>query len=256
LTRFRRLHFRFRGVPFAPPTRQFAVRRVEFDHWLLQRSGADVVKHNVRHIESTSRGYLVDGTYSGRFIVGAGGTQCPVARSLFPPSPEAAARRIVTLEEELPYESGVEKCYLWFFDRGLPGYAWYIPKTGGFTTVGIGGLLAGMQRRGTTIREHWNRLTGYLNGHNMLPRRPLRPAGHSYYLRGARRQLQQGSAYLVGDAAGLATRDMGEGIGPAIHSGRLAAHAIINGRSYSAEGIGAYSLRDILLPPKPYSQLR
>jgi flavin-dependent dehydrogenase len=36
--------------------------------------------------------------------------------------------------------------------------------------------------------------------------------------------------FLIGDAAGIATRDMGEGIGPAVQSGILAAEAIASGK--------------------------
>ena len=41
-------------------------------------------------------------------------------------------------------------------------------------------------------------------------------------------EIRNGNAFLVGDALGLATLDMGEGIGPAIRSGQLAAEAIIS----------------------------
>jgi len=53
---------------------------------------------------------------------------------------------------------------------------------------------------------------------------------------------------VVGDAAGLATKDMGEGIGPAIESGIRAARSIAQGRPYSIRGIGKYSLPGILFP--------
>ena len=47
--------------------------------------------------------------------------------------------------------------------------------------------------------------------------------------------MRVGNAFLVGDAAGLATRDLCEGIGPAVRSGLLAADAIALGRPYSLE---------------------
>jgi flavin-dependent dehydrogenase len=51
----------------------------------------------------------------------------------------------------------------------------------------------------------------------------------------------------VGDAAGLATLDMGEGIGPAVRSGFLAAQSIINGTDYSLESISKYSFLPFFL---------
>jgi len=50
-----------------------------------------------------------------------------------------------------------------------------------------------------------------------------------------------GNAFLAGDAAGLATRDMCEGIGPAVESGLLAARAIATGEEYALDGIGTLS---------------
>ena len=48
---------------------------------------------------------------------------------------------------------------------------------------------------------------------------------------------QKAIAYIVGDSVGLATRDMCEGIGPAVKSGLLAARAITTGADYSLAGI-------------------
>ncbi len=45
----------------------------------------------------------------------------------------------------------------------------------------------------------------------------------------------------MGDAVGLATRDMCEGIGPAVRSGLLAARSIVTGEPYSLAGIDALS---------------
>ncbi len=81
-----------------------------------------------------------------------------------------------------------------------------------------------------------------VNGH------AFKPKGHSYYLRRNVEEVRSGNAFVVGDSAGLATKDMGEGIGPAIESGIRAARAIADSRPYSIRGIGKYSLPGILLP--------
>ena len=49
------------------------------------------------------------------------------------------------------------------------------------------------------------------------------------------------NAFITGDAVGLATRDLCEGIGPAIRSGHLAAESILTGSDYSVAAITAYS---------------
>ena len=49
------------------------------------------------------------------------------------------------------------------------------------------------------------------------------------------------NAYIVGDSVGLATRDMCEGIGPAIKSGLLAAQSIMTGSDYSLAGLQQFT---------------
>jgi flavin-dependent dehydrogenase len=54
------------------------------------------------------------------------------------------------------------------------------------------------------------------------------------------------NTYIIGDAAGLATLDLGEGIGPAIESGILAANSIFTGRRFSERSVTRYSLIHLL----------
>jgi flavin-dependent dehydrogenase len=67
------------------------------------------------------------------------------------------------------------------------------------------------------------------------------PTGYSYFLRGNTDVISDDNAYIVGDAVGLATRDMCEGIGPAVKSGLLAANSIVTGAEYSLAGISELS---------------
>ena len=60
-------------------------------------------------------------------------------------------------------------------------------------------------------------------------------------MRGDVGTVSDGNVFLVGDAVGLATRDMCEGIGPAVRSGLLAARSIVTGEPYSLTGIGTLS---------------
>jgi menaquinone-9 beta-reductase len=68
------------------------------------------------------------------------------------------------------------------------------------------------------------------------------PVGYSYYLRGNVKVARIGNAFIAGDAAGLATRDMCEGIGPAIRSGHRAADAILKGVPYQLADVTGASL--------------
>ena len=53
--------------------------------------------------------------------------------------------------------------------------------------------------------------------------------------------VRVGDAFISGDSAGLATRDLCEGIGPAIVSGHRAAESIVKGTEYRLDDLTAYS---------------
>ncbi len=247
LTRFDSFQVAVRSLRFTLPTRQYAVRRVEFDAWLLQRSGAPLEQHRVREIQAADGGYALDGLYWGRYLVGAGGTHCPVRTALFSAASRPADALIAAMEQEFPYPVRDPRCHLWFLQNGLPGYAWYVPKQGGYLNVGIGGAARALQHSGTSLRQHWDRLVQKLDEMGLVRGHAFKPAGHSYYLRRPSGPLRLGNALLVGDSAGLSTLDMGEGIGPAVQSGLLAAEAIQNGGPYSLDSIPRYSLWSLLL---------
>ncbi len=92
------------------------------------------------------------------------------------------------------------------------------------------------------LREHWEAFTEKLNRLGLVERRVYNAKGHTYYIRERVEIGRVGNAYVVGDAAGLATCDLAEGIGPAIESGLGAADAIATGRPYSLARIRPYSL--------------
>lgn len=247
LTTFTSFEVSLRGLKFHLPTRQYAIRRIEFDAWLLERSGAKVQQHQVEQVEYKNGRYLVDDQYSASHIVGAGGTHCPVRRDVFDTGRKNPRKGlIITKEEEFPYPFSDERCHLWFFEGGLPGYAWYVPKADGYLNVGIGGSAHGLKARRQSLNEHWHRLVEKLDRTGLVSSHSFDPLGYSYYLRERAPQVRLGNAFLVGDALGLATRDMGEGIGAAIHSGLLAADAIIHKRPYEINAIPRYSLPSLL----------
>ncbi len=247
LVRLRELLVHFRGRRLRVPTTQYSVRRIELDRWLLDRCGAPFRRHAVERVEAAGGFYVIDGTFRCRFLVGAGGTYCPVYRALFRPGhPRAREAMITTLEEEIEGCGGDERCRLWFFDHGLAGYSWYVPKGPGVVNVGLGGVAAALRSSGCDIRRHWNLFTGKLEALGLVARRAWHPRGGNYYVRRGRACARLGNAFLVGDAAGLATRDMGEGIGAAVESGIRAAAAIAEGRPYRVEAVGAWSVPGIL----------
>ncbi|MGA2188636.1 MAG: NAD(P)-binding protein [Steroidobacteraceae bacterium] len=239
---FRRLHWHVRGLRLPLPCVQHSIRRVEFDAWLLERAGAEVRTHAVRDIRRDGEEYLIDGMFRCRYLIGAGGTSCPVRRALFETAtPRPRALQTVTLELEFPYAWRDPDCHLWFFEHGLPGYGWYVPKAAGWLNVGIGAMAARLKQRGETIRQHWQHLAAKLQREFAIDM-PGDPPGYSYYVRGPKGPARIDNAFLIGDAAGLATRDLCEGIGPAIRSGQLAAASVMSGAAYDLREVTASSL--------------
>lgn len=238
----RRIHFHFFGIRIPLPTRQYSIRRYEFDQWLVERAGVPLHHHRVRTVRKEGVRYILDDRYRCRFLVGAGGTSCPVRRTFFDALvPRNRENLVVTLEEEFAYDHDDPHCRLWFFDHGLPGYSWYVPKGKGSVNVGIGGKFSRLKVRKETLRSHWDRFIEKLDRRGLVRGHRYRPRGHAYYLGTPPGRLRRENALIIGDAAGLATVDMGEGIGPAVRSGILAADAIVNGGAYSLKTISRYS---------------
>jgi menaquinone-9 beta-reductase len=247
LTHFKSFQISLRGLKFTLPTHQYAIRRVEFDAWLLERSGVETIQHAAKEIRQADGQYRVDDQFASSYLVGAGGTHCPVRRKFF--SRHRSNKNqglILAKEEEFQYPYPDDRCHLWFFENGLPGYAWYVPKADGYLNIGIGGSASRMKSNGTTLNQYWDQLVERLNQMELVTHHDFKPQGYSYFLRHKSPTIRDGNAFLIGDSLGLATRDMGEGIGPAIQSGLLAANAISQGRAYSIAAIPRFSLPSLL----------
>jgi len=110
-----------------------------------------------------------------------------------------------------------------YVEADLRGYGWYFPKQD-FVNIGIGrtgGSDGSLPRRREALIQSL-RASGRLPAD--MPIEPFK--GHAYVVRRrAPRRLAGPRFMLVGDAAGLARDLSGEGIGPAIRSGLLAASA-------------------------------
>jgi len=222
---------------------QHSIRRYEFDDWLLKRCGVPVIRHKVRQIvRQDDGGYVVDGQYRAKYLVGAGGTKCPVYRELFRDNnPRARELQTVTLEHEFTCDYTDSRCHVWFFANKMPGYAWYVPKANGYVNIGVGAMAKALKDRGDDIRRHWELFVRELDKRQLIKQFAGQPKGYSYYLRDDVETVRIGNAFITGDAVGLATRDLAEGIGPAVRSGLMAADAISKGREYSLAAIERYS---------------
>lgn len=220
----------------------FGILRREFDHYLLERSGARLALDvHVNRIERTPAGWTVNDEYTAPVLVGAGGHFCPVARHLNGPRREEPV--VVANEVEFVLSPAqMAACRIapdapeLYFCSDLAGYGWCFRKER-VLNVGIGR----QDRR--RLSEHLQRFVAELQRAGRLPEDlPDGWRGHAYLLYDSSpRTLVADDALLIGDAAGLAYTQSGEGIRPAVESGLLAAQAIagVAGRRRS-DSLAAY----------------
>jgi len=129
-------------IRYARPV-SYGIRRCEFDHYLLQRSGARLLLGApVSSIRRDRGGWVVGGSIRASMLVGAGGHFCPVGRLLNGPPDRAvvvAARetefRIDPRDAEA-FAIGAESAEL-YFCRDLGGYGWCFRKQD-FLNIGFG----------------------------------------------------------------------------------------------------------------------
>jgi flavin-dependent dehydrogenase len=248
LTAYDTYHVHLGYLNLTLKSRQYAIRRNELDDWLLKRSGVPVINHRVTDIRQESGYYILDDRYKCRYLVGAGGTTCPVHMALFKTvNPRTRELQAVTLVDEFPYQYTDKNLHLWFSVGLMPGYSWYVPKSKGIVNVGIGTLTPRLLKKEGSIKDAWQNLIDKIASLGLVEGHPYRPRGYVYYLRSNVEVGRSGNAFLLGDAAGLATRDMAEGIGPAVKSGIQAAESIMNGKEYDLGIIKKYSSGNSLL---------
>jgi len=224
----------------------YGIRRCEFDEYLRQRSAVSCQLNDpVRRIEQVNGRWHINDELRARVLVGAAGHFCPVGRMLR--SRESQKPSVVRAQEiEFAIPAGAEASVAidpenpeLFFCRDLKGYGWCFRK-GSFLNVGLGRLDP------DRLPEHVRNFSEFLTTRRRLGVPiPERWHGHAYRVyEHARPQLFADGVVLIGDSAGLAHPQSGEGIRPAIESGILAAETILscNG-SYSAARLADYEAK-------------
>ena len=214
----------------------YAIRRCEFDHFLLQRSGARVVHANIRSLRRGNGGWVANEEIDARVLIGAGGHFCPVARHLragsVPPRPVVAKEAEFRLNGAAP--DIVADMPELFFCRDLEGYAWCVRK-GDYLNVGIG------RRDSHRFSSHVEEFAAFLDRRYGLTRSSrMRWCGHAFLAAGATGPLVDDGALLVGDAAGVAYPESGEGIRPAIETGQLAGTLLAGLTRWDRDALQAY----------------
>ena len=226
-----------------PATVSFGIRRYEFDNYLLQRSGARTqLGQGLKSLEKRGRQWIVNDAIATPLLIGAGGHFCPVARFLG--AKLGATEPAVTAKEvEFEMDPGQRAdCRVradtpeLYFCRDLKGYGWCFRK-GDYLNIGLG-------REGNLgLSEQIEDFCDFLRQGGRIPGNiPDKFHGHAYLLYGrSRRKLLDDGVLLIGDAAGLAYPESGEGIRPAVESGLMAAAAVVEAaEDYRRETLQPY----------------
>ncbi len=222
----------------------YGIRRCEFDEYLLRRCGTRCQEETeVRSIERADNGWVINGEIRARMLVGAGGHFCPVSGYL--PGPEVG-QPVVAQELEFQMNSKqAASCTVraevpeLYFCNDMQGYGWCFRK-GDYLNIGLGRLDP------RCLPGHVRRFCGTLKEKGKLPiDAPNEFRGHAYFLFGrSPRRLITDASILIGDAAGLAYPQSGEGIRPAVQSGLLAAEVIQTAAGdYSYNRLQTYSVQ-------------
>ncbi len=222
----------------------YGIRRIEFDHYLLQRSGAELLLGQAfETMRRDAGGWLVNEKVRTRLVVGAGGHFCPVARLIGAKKPGETAVAAQEIEFEMNPQQRVE-CKVdgelpeLYFTPDLKGYGWVFRK-GDYLNIGLG------REDKHRLSAHVEQFCDYLAGIGRIPGElPGKLKGHAYLLYPhACRSLVGDGVVLIGDAAGLAYAQSGEGIRPAVESALLAAGVILDcAGDYSAQTLRPYAI--------------
>jgi len=225
----------------------YGIRRIEFDDYLLRRCGAELILNEafkkMNKVDDASGKYwLVNEKYQAKLVVGAGGHYCPVARAI----DSRGVSEVAVVAQEAEFEMNTEQkqnCTIkeevpeLFFTPDLKGYGWVFRK-GDYLNIGLG------REDKSKLSAHVKEFCQYLTAQGKIPPDVTEKYnGHAYLLYNhAVREMVADHVLLIGDSAGLAYPQSGEGIRPAVESAMLAANVIRScAGDYSKEKLQAYN---------------
>ena len=221
----------------------YGIRRIEFDHYLVQRCGAELILQEAfKKMDKCKDGWLVNDKYQAKLVVGAGGHYCPVARAIG----AKGTSELAVVAQEAEFEMSAEQkqnCRIknevpeLFFTPDLLGYGWVFRK-GDYLNIGLG------REDNRKLSHHVKTFCQHLTEQGKIPADITEKyRGHAYILyKHAVREMVADNVLLIGDSAGLAYPQSGEGIRPAIESAMLAADVIRSSENdYSENKLQAYN---------------
>jgi len=227
----------------------YAIRRREFDEFLLRRADVRMLEQTpLTSLRGDGRIWIVNEEIRTPLVIGAGGHFCPVARRLRDRA--APSRQVVVKEAEYRLDGRVStvapNVAEFFFCHDLDGYGCCVRK-GEYLNVGLG------RPSSANFTAYVKDFISFLESSGKAAGASgLQWCGHAYLAAGVGpRPVVADGLMLIGDAAGLAYPESGEGIRPAIESAHLAAQtAIAAGGRHGAEDLVPYQVAVSRLHPR------
>lgn len=244
----------------------YSLPRIQFDRMLFERATEIISENGGLVVQNTTVKKMIhngkmgdERIFSGvavvsggekkewyaPVIIGAGGFNCPVARSVVK---DTYSETLVDREHYCggwrEYWKGVEGCgvdegaiEIHFLNKS-PGYFWLFPVGGGVVNVGVGVVLSELDKQKRKLKEMQAEI---ISSHPSLSPRfadaeMVEGSGRGWQLpfgsprKGGKfqpRRVFANGVLLVGDAASLVDPFSGEGIGNALFSAKAAADSII-----------------------------
>jgi geranylgeranyl reductase family protein len=216
----------------------YVCRRQVYDNLLFQNAkkkaealeGAQVtavVKEN--GLPAGVKARMADGSekeFRARLIIGADGVGSTVNKEV--PTHEVDPKH--TCIAYRAYYSGITglagALEIHFVKSIMPGYFWIFPLENGLANVGVGMVMADMKARNINLQNAMGEIVAQnpLFKERFASAKMVSPMkAWSLPFGSKRRKFSAANMLLVGDAAGLVDPFSGEGVGNAMHSGRLAA---------------------------------
>ena len=263
-----------REAGYSLPRRQFDTLLFRnANEKVLESDGAVIQNFTVKevHIEDGAvKGItgIHDGEslhYTAPLTIGAGGYNCPVSRAVVAHHDEPMVDKKHYCGAYREYWTGVEGCEDWkgaieihFIEGVIPGYFWIFPVGDGVVNVGIGMVIAEMDKQKTKLRslQEWviNEDTKFSK--RFANAKMVEKSGKGWQLPFGSprknppsfqpRRMAMAGAMCVGDASSLVDGFSGEGIGNALLSAKMASSIFnleIHKEGFTSEAAVEYQVK-------------
>ncbi len=203
--------------------------------------------------------------FTAPLTIGAGGYNCPVARAVVAHHDEPMVDKKHYCGAYREYWTGVGGCEDWkgaieihFIEGVIPGYFWIFPVGGGVVNVGVGMVIAEMDKQKTKLRslQEWVINEDEKFSKRFANAKMVEKSGKGWQLPFGSprknppsfqpRRAAMAGAMCVGDASSLVDGFSGEGIGNALLSGKMASSMFnleIHKEGFTSESAVEYQVK-------------